>query len=46
MWDPGQPGIAGGLYVINIHRTTFRVRVHPLTDADSDGLLLVGAAGP
>ncbi len=44
MWDPGAPGIAGGLYAININRNTFRVRVHPLTDADGDGLLLLGAA--
>ena len=39
---PGQPGVAGGLYAINVNRTNFRVRVHPLTDADNDGLLLVG----
>jgi 3-phytase len=44
MWDPGAPGIAGGLYAININRNTFRVRVHPLTDGDGDGLLQVGAA--
>ena len=43
MWDPGTRGLAGGLYAITMHRTTFRVRVHPLTDADQDGLLLVEA---
>lgn len=42
MWDPGAPGVAGGLYAINMYVPTFRIRVHPLTDADSDGLLLVG----
>jgi 3-phytase len=42
MWDPGAPGLAGGLYVINQYVPTFRIRVHPLTDADNDGLLLVG----
>ena len=42
MWDPGAAGVAGGLYAINVARTTFRVRVHPLTDSDNDGLLLVG----
>ena len=42
LWDPGAPGVLGGLYAINLHRTQFRVRVHPLTDADNDGLLLVG----
>ena len=42
MWDPGTPGTAGGLYAINVNRANFRVRVHPLTDADGDGLLLVG----
>lgn len=42
MYDPGRPGAADGLYVINLHRTTFRVRMHPLTDTDADGLWLVG----
>jgi len=42
MYDPGRPGAGDGLYVINVHRTTYRVRMHPLTDADGDGLLLVG----
>jgi 3-phytase len=41
MWDPGASGVAGGLYVINVYRPTFRVRVHPITDADDDGLYLV-----
>ena len=44
LWDPGAPGTAGGLYAINVHRPNFRVRVHPLTDTDGDGLLLVGKA--
>jgi 3-phytase len=30
-----------GLYAINVSKGTFRVRVHPLTDADHDGLLQV-----
>ena len=30
-----------GLYAINVNQDTFRVRVHPLTDADHDGLLQV-----
>ena len=42
MWDPGATGVAGGLFAINLHRTSLRVRVHPLTDADGDGLLQVG----
>ena len=42
MYDPGNPGVEDGLYVINLHRPNYRVRVHPLTDADADGLLLVG----
>ena len=41
MYDPGAMGLAGGLYVINLLRGPFRVRVHPLTDNDGDGLLLV-----
>jgi myo-inositol-hexaphosphate 3-phosphohydrolase len=41
LWDPGAPGLDDGLFAINIHRTEFRVRMHPLTDSDSDGLLLV-----
>jgi myo-inositol-hexaphosphate 3-phosphohydrolase len=41
MYDPGKTGVGDGLYVINVHRTTNRVRVHPLTDKDHDGLLLV-----
>ena len=36
MWDSGQ-----GLYAINVNGITDRVRVHPLTDADQDGLLQV-----
>ena len=42
MYDPGRLGVADGLYVINVYRNTFRVRMHPITDADKDGLLLVG----
>jgi 3-phytase len=42
LWDPGKPGTTDGLYAINVNRTDYRVRVHPLTDADGDGLLLVG----
>lgn len=42
MYDPGRPGAADGLYVVNLYVPTFRVRVHPLTDADADGLWLVG----
>lgn len=42
LWDPGARGTAGGLYAVNVNRATFRVRVHPLTDKDGDGLLLVG----
>lgn len=41
MYDAGTPGLDGGLYVVNVHRTTFRVRMHPLTDGDNDGLLTV-----
>ena len=43
MYDPGAPGVADGLYVINVNRSTYRIRMHPLTDADNDGLLLVGS---
>ncbi len=39
LYDPGATGVQDGLYVINIHRSTFRVRVHPLTDTDNDGQL-------
>ena len=35
-------GTTGGLYAVNVNRANFRVRVHPLTDTDGDGLLLVG----
>jgi 3-phytase len=42
LYDPGATGPVGGLYVINIQRSTFRVRVHPLTDTDNDGQLTVG----
>jgi myo-inositol-hexaphosphate 3-phosphohydrolase len=42
LWDPGAPGTTNGLYAVNVHRPNFRVRVHPLTDTDGDGLLLVG----
>jgi 3-phytase len=42
MYDPGAPGAADGLYVINVLRDGFRLRMHPLTDADQDGLLTVG----
>jgi 3-phytase len=42
VWDPGAPGVADGLYAVNLYVPTFRVRVHPLTDGDNDGLLLVG----
>ena len=45
LWDPGTAGVGGGLYAINIHRPNFRVRVHPLSDTDGDGLLLSGQAG-
>lgn len=41
LFDPGTPGVSDGLYVVNIQRKTFRVRVHPLTDLDSDGELTV-----
>ena len=41
MYDPGAVGLPGGLFAVNVNRTTFRVRVHPLTDTDGDGLLLV-----
>ena len=30
--------VSGGLYAINVNRANFRVRVHPLTDTDGDGL--------
>lgn len=40
-YDPGATGVADGLFAVNIHRPNFRVRVHPLTDADADGLLKV-----
>jgi 3-phytase len=42
MYDPGASGAAGGLYVINVNRSNFRVRMHPLTDSDGDGLWQVG----
>jgi 3-phytase len=42
MYDPGPPGVIGGLYVVNQYRPTYRVRMFPLTDSDNDGLLLVG----
>ncbi|GAA1479140.1 hypothetical protein GCM10009623_35860 [Nocardioides aestuarii] len=41
-YDPGAPGVADGLFAVNIHRPNFRVRVHPLTDGDADGLLTLG----
>jgi 3-phytase len=41
-YDPGAPGVGGGLFAVNLHRPNFRVRVHPLTDGDADGLLTVG----
>lgn len=41
-YDPGAAGVADGLFAVNIHRPNFRVRVHPLTDADVDGLLTLG----
>ena len=41
LYDPGAAGPADGLYGINNARKTFRVRVHPLTDRDSDGLLTI-----
>jgi 3-phytase len=44
MYDPGAPGLGDGLYVINVHRATFRVRMHPLSDADADTLLQVQPA--
>jgi myo-inositol-hexaphosphate 3-phosphohydrolase len=44
MYDPGAPGVVGGLYVVNVQRSTFRVRMHPLTDADADTLLQVQPA--
>ena len=42
MYDPGAPGVSGGLDVVNQYRPTYRVRMFPLTDNDNDGLLLVG----
>ncbi|WP_157559579.1 phytase [Nocardioides sp. Soil777] len=44
MYDPGAPGVGDGLYVVNVQRSTFRVRMHPLTDADADTLLQVQPA--
>lgn len=41
LYDPGVPGVADGLFAINVARKTFRVRAHPLTDSDADGLLRV-----
>jgi len=41
LYDPGTPGIEGGLYAINLQRFSSRVRMHPLTDGDQDGLLTV-----
>lgn len=40
-YDPGAAGVADGLFAVNIHRPNFRLRMHPLTDADADGLLKV-----
>jgi 3-phytase len=42
LYDAGAPGLSGGLYGINNVRDTYRVRVHPLTDGDGDGLLTIG----
>jgi myo-inositol-hexaphosphate 3-phosphohydrolase len=50
MYDAGLPGVDplptdgvdDGLYAINVNQAYGRVRVHPLTDADADGLLTVG----
>jgi 3-phytase len=44
MYDPGGPGVAGGLYAINVLRDGFRVRMHPLSDSDQDGLLKLDKA--
>jgi myo-inositol-hexaphosphate 3-phosphohydrolase len=44
MYDPGKTGVGDGLFVVNVLRTTNRVRMHPLTDADHDGMLLVEKA--
>lgn len=41
-YDPGAAGVADGLFAVNLHRPNFRVRVHPLTDGDADGLLTLG----
>jgi myo-inositol-hexaphosphate 3-phosphohydrolase len=41
MYDPGEAGVSGGLYVVNVYRPTNRVRMFPLTDKDNDGLLQV-----
>ena len=42
LYDQGAPGLSGGLYGVNNVRDTFRVRMHPLTDGDADGLLTIG----
>ena len=42
LWDRGRPGTTDGLYAVIVNRSSFRVRVHPLSDTDGDGLLLVG----
>ncbi len=41
MYDPGRLGVGDGLYVINVYRNNFRVRMHPITDGDKDGLFKV-----
>lgn len=41
LYDPGANGVRGGLYAINVQRSSNRVRMHPLSDADHDGLLRV-----
>lgn len=39
MYDPGEPGVVGGLYVFSITRDVGRVRQYQLADQDGDRLL-------
>jgi 3-phytase len=42
LYDSGAPGLNDGLFGITVQKSMNRVRVHPLTDSDADGLLTIG----